>query len=120
TLFVLSKAQLVAEAQSVAQVTFGPLSLGGIPVLTLEPAVSTTSTENEYLLNSFPFADALITPNAVSKQLGLWKVTNGDALGKGHPERVTLTGTILASELYAFPVNAVSTGTGQVDSNGIT
>lgn len=119
TLFVLSKSQLVAEANSVAEVTFGPLSLGGIPILTLEPAIGTTPSNTEYLLNSFPFADADITPNAVSKQLGFWKVDDGDDLSKGHPERVTLSGKIITSELYAFPVNAVSTGDGTVTNQFI-
>src|SRR5579885_3385130 len=119
TLFVLSKAQLVAEANSVAEVVFGPLSLGGIPILTLEPAIGTTPSNTEYLLNSFPFADAGITPNTISKQLGFWKVDNGDDLSKGHPEKVTLSGKIITSETYAFPVNAVSTGDGTVTNQFI-
>ncbi len=61
-LWVISKSQLVATVPAPAFVSFGPLSLAGIPILTLEPAVSTTSTNTEYLLNSFPFADADITP----------------------------------------------------------
>lgn len=69
-LFVISKSQLVATVPSPSLVSFGPLSLAGIPILTLQPAVSTTSTNTEYLLNSFPFADALITPNPVTQQLG--------------------------------------------------
>ncbi len=120
TLFVLDKAALIAEKTTVSEAVFGPLSLGGIPVLTLEPAISTTATNTEYLLNSFPFADADITPNTVSKQLGFWKVENGGALKAGHPEKVTLNGEIIQSELYAFPVNAVSTGTGAVTNTIIT
>lgn len=119
TLFALSKSQLVAEASSIAEDVFGPLSLGGIPILTLEPAIGTTPSNTEYLLNSFPFADGLITPNAVSKQLGFWTVSDGGDLSKGHPEKVTLSGHIITSELYAFPVNAVSTGDGQVTNQFI-
>jgi hypothetical protein len=117
TLFILSKSQLVAEASSVAEDVFGeptPLSLGGIPILTLEPAISTSSTNTEFLLNSFPFLDADITPNPVSHQLGFWQVDNGAELSKGHPEKVSLEGKIIQSETYAFPVPATSTGDGSV------
>ena len=119
-LFVISKAQLVATAPAPTLVSFGPLSLAGIPILTLQPAVSTTSTTTEYLLNSFPFADALITPNPISKQLGFWTVSHDSGVSNGHPASVTLTGAIMSSETYGFPVNAVSTGTGITDKNGIT
>jgi hypothetical protein len=119
TLFALSKSQLVAEASTVTAAVFGPLSLGGIPILTLEPAIGTTPSSTEYMLNSFPFADGLITPNAVSQQLGFWKVNDGDDLSRGHPENVTLSGKIITSELYAFPVNAVSTGDGQITNQFI-
>lgn len=119
TLFILPKSQLVAEATSVTEGIFGeptPLSLGGIPILTLEPAVSNSSTSTEFLLNSFPFLDADITPNPVSHQLGFWQVDNGAALGQGHPEKVTLEGKIIQSETYAFPVPATSTGNGSVST----
>lgn len=71
-------------------------------------------------MNSFPFADADVTPNPVSHLLGLWKVTDGANVGQGHPDKATLSGTIIHSKTYAFPVPVLSTGTGTVDSNGIT
>lgn len=117
TLFLLSKSQLVALATSVAEDIFGeptPLSLGGIPILTLEPAISTSSTDTEFLLNSFPFLDADITPNPISRQLGFWEVNHGADLSKGHPETVSLEGKIIQSETYSFPVPATSTGNGNV------
>ncbi len=120
SLFVISKSQLVATVPSPDLVSFGPLSLAGIPILTLQPAVSTTPTNTEYLLNSFPSADALITPNPISQQLGFWSVTHDTGVSNGHPGNVTLTGTIIHSETYGFPVLAVSTGTGLTDKNGIT
>ena len=106
-LWTVSKSQLVAMVPSPALVIFGPLILGGIPIITLQPAVSTTATNTEYLLNSFPFADALITPNPISHQLGLWKVNHDTGVSNGNPGSVTLTGTIIRSEDYGFPVNAV-------------
>jgi hypothetical protein len=119
-LFVISKSQLVATVPAPALVSFGPLSLAGIPILTLQPAVSTTPTNTEYLLNSFPFADALITPNPITQQLGFWTVTHDIGVSNGHPGNVTLTGVIIRSEIYGFPVNAVSTGSGVTDKNGVT
>ena len=119
-LFVVSKSQLVATVPSPALVSFGPLSLAGIPILTLQPAISTTPTNTEYLLNSFPFADADITPNPIAQQLGFWTVTHDIGVSNGHPASVTLNGVIIRSEIYGFPVNAVSTGTGVTDKNGIT
>ncbi|HEY6540272.1 MAG TPA: hypothetical protein VIZ18_05010 [Ktedonobacteraceae bacterium] len=120
SLFVISKSQLVATVPAPALLSFGPLSLAGIPILTLQPAVSTTPTSTEYLLNSFPFADALITPNPITQQLGFWSVTHDSGVSNGHPGNVTLTGTIIHSETYGFPVPAVSTGTGLTDKNGVT
>ncbi|MEO6887572.1 MAG: hypothetical protein ABI456_00995 [Ktedonobacteraceae bacterium] len=39
------------------------------------------------MMNSFPFADADVTPNPVSHLLGLWKVTDGANVGQGHPTK---------------------------------
>ncbi|HEV7127821.1 MAG TPA: hypothetical protein VGN32_10310 [Ktedonobacterales bacterium] len=103
----LSKPQLVAEAATVSQVSFGPLSIASIPVLGLEPAFGDDSGI-EYLLNSFPF-DQFGNNNSVSNQLGFWKVT-----GDQNITTATLSGQIIGSETYAFPVPAASTGTGAV------
>jgi hypothetical protein len=102
------KAKLVAEANSVATVSFGdpkPLTIGGIPVLGQEPAFGDPSS-TEYLLNSFPF-DAFGNNNTVENLLGFWQVTGDDNIGKA-----TLTGKIISSETYGFTVNAQSTGNG--------
>lgn len=110
-LFGLSKPQLVAESTVINGIVFGPLSLGSIPILTLEPAFGDASGV-EYLLNSFPF-DQFGNNNSISNTLGFWEV-HGDAsltTGKGH---VSLSGRTIHSELYAFPVPAASTGTGTV------
>lgn len=103
----VNKSQLVAEGPTVSEDLFGPVSLAGIPGLGLDPAIN-TGTSNGYLVNSFPF-DATGQNNAVSSSLGLWKL-KGD----------TLTGKVISSEQYAFPIPAASTGDGSTDSNGIT
>jgi hypothetical protein len=108
-LFAISKSQLIAEGATPSMVRFGPLRLGGHKVKVLQPAVSTTSTGTEYLLNSFA--------SRLSRQLGLWTVHNGAAVTTG--SRVTLTGTLIQTEAYMNPVPALSTGSGKT-TNGIT
>lgn len=107
----ISKPQLVAQAASVNFVTFGPVSLGGVPILTLEPAFGNASG-TEYLLNSFPF-DQFGNNNSIANTLGFWSVTGDSAITSGSG-KVKLTGQIISSETYAFPMPAASTGTGAI------
>lgn len=116
-LFAVPRLELVAELANLHEVSFAPVSLAGIPIRTLEPAISTTPTQVEYLMNSFPFTAT--ARNLSSTQLGFWTVTNGIELLFGRTQEITLTGQLLQSETYAFPVGARSTGTG-VTTNGIT
>ncbi len=108
-LVAISKAQLVAQNASVNAVAFGPVSLGGIPILTLQPAVG-TGTNSEYLLNSFPY-DQFGNNNSIANTLGFWQVQGDKNITSGSGT-VTLSGRIISSETYAFPVPAASTGTG--------
>lgn len=107
-LIAISKSQLAAQAPAANAVAFGPLSLGGIPILTLQPARS-AGIDHEYLVNAFPY-DAFGNNNNVSTSLGLWSVSGEANVTTGGP--VTLTGSIMTSEQYAFPVPAASTGDG--------
>lgn len=106
----ISKPQLVNQDLSVHALAFGPVSLGGVPILTLEPAFG-DGTNTEYLVNSFPF-DQFGNSNSIANTLGLWQVTGDRHLTTGGT--VTLTGRIITSETYAFPMPAASTGTGAV------
>lgn len=117
TLFIVPLRQLEREDATLNEVFFAPVSLAGIPIRTLEPAISTTPTEIEYLMNSFPFTAT--ARNLTSNQLGFWKVEHGEELIEGKTQDITLSGHIIQSQTYAFPVGAVSTGTG-VTTNGIT
>jgi len=83
----------------------------GIPITSLQPAVSVSPSNVEYLLNSFPFTDQFQSINPTSKALGFWTVTNDEDIPNTD---VTLTGTDIASERYAFSVPAASTGDGIV------
>ena len=109
-LTAISKSQLLSEVASPNAVLFGPVALGGIPILTLQPAVS-PGVATEYLLNSFPY-DQFGNNNNIANTLGFWHVINGQHVTTGGT--VILTGTIITSETYAFPQLAASTGTGTV------
>ena len=112
----ISKSQLAAENSTVNELTFHPVALAGIPVTGLDPAIN-TGTGTGYLVNSFPY-DANGNINAISNSLGLWSLEHDSAVTTGHgvPE---LTGQVIRSENYAFPVPAASTGDGSLTA-GIT
>jgi hypothetical protein len=84
---------------------------GNIPITSLQPAVSISSSNEEYLVNSFPFTNQFQSINPTSKALGFWTVTHDEDIPNSN---VTLTGTDIASERYAFNVPAASTGDGVV------
>jgi hypothetical protein len=115
-LWMFSKSQLVSESSTVNGCAFSQQSLGGVPVLTMQPAVS-PGASTEYLLNSFPWkSDG--TPNPSSTKLGLWEVDGGSNVGLGNCGSVTLTGKLITSEKYAYTVSAKSTGTGACSKIG--
>ena len=108
-LLVISKPQLVSAASFVNAAYFTNLSLAGIPVLDLMPAISVSSTNTEYLENSFPF-DAVGNPVFSTNVIGLWRVTDdGDVTSGGIPN---LSARLVKTETYAFPVNAATTPPG--------
>lgn len=108
-LYAFSKSQLASLSTSVDLVSFGPLALDGIPVLTLRPAIG-DGTTTEYLLNAVSY-DANGNNVNVANTLGLWQVNGDENIASGSGT-VTLTGRSIASEQYAFPVPAASTGDG--------
>jgi hypothetical protein len=108
SLLALSKSQLVAGKPVVNIAEFHNLSLGGIGVLTLQPAITNSNSDIEYLLNSFPFADEAGTmPNTISKLLGLWALSDTGAVTTGAVPK--LSARIITSEVYGFPVPALTT-----------
>jgi hypothetical protein len=116
---VISKPQLAAEDSAVSDAVLGPVSLAGDPVTGLDPAIDTGSGTG-YFVNSVPFSGPAqnIVPEA--NTLGLWTLTDTASVTTGHGEPA-LTGKVLASEPYAFPVNATSTGNGSTTTvNGTT
>jgi hypothetical protein len=110
--FIFSKPQLVAQT-AVNFTVFTQLTLSGFPVTSLQPAISTSSTDTEFLANSFPFLDALgIIPNPVANTLGFWKVTGDSNVTTGNFNAVIMAGKVITSESYFFPVPALSSGLG--------
>lgn len=109
SLFAISKSQLVKEVTTVNFAEFDNLTLGGIGVVTLQPAITNSDSNIEYLLNSFPYADeAQLIPNTVEKLLGLWALSDtGDVTTGGVP---ILSATLINSETYGAPTPALSTG----------
>ena len=108
-LYALSKSQLAGESSSISGIAWQGLSLDGIPVLTLRPAIG-DGTKTEYLMNSVAY-DAEGNGVDVANTLGLWHVDGDKNLTSGHGP-VTLSGQSIHSESYAFPVPAESTGDG--------
>jgi hypothetical protein len=97
--------------------TVGSATVG--PVLFLDPShlavsfdpVYGTNEGSEFLISSFPFdANGF---RHTGNSLGLWTLTNTGSVttGVGSP---SLTGVVLPSEAYPFPVPAQSTGDGSL------
>jgi hypothetical protein len=105
----ISKPQLVSEAATVSDSVLGPVSLSGIPVTGLDPAINTGSGTG-YLVNSFPFL-ANGDNNPVARSVGAWTLQDTATVTAGHGSP-TLIGRATPSEPYAFPVPATSTGDG--------
>ena len=105
----ISKSQLAAEARQVNDAVLGPVSLSGLPITGLDPAIG-TGTGTEYLVNSFPF-QLNGDNNPAANTLGLWTLSNDASIttGRGSP---VLSGRLISSEQYAFPLPAASTGDG--------
>src|SRR5258707_666482 len=79
--FIISKPQLVSQVTA-NFTAFANLAIGGIPVTSLQPAISTSATNTEFLANSFPFlADG--ENNPVAATLGFWKVTGDSNVTSG-------------------------------------
>jgi hypothetical protein len=112
----LSKSQLAAEGL-VNFVTFGPLLLGGDPIVALAPGFG-NATSTEWMANSFPY-DTFGNNNNIANTLGLWHIQGDSAITTGSGT-IDLDGQIISSMTYAFPQPAASTGNGSVNGSGIT
>jgi hypothetical protein len=111
-IYDISKSQLVA-LQVANFIVFSGISIGGVPALAMAPSFGDASN-TMYLVNSFPY-DQFGNSNSIAKTLGYWTIVGDQAITSGSGT-VTLTGKVIGSETYAFPVPAASTGDGSVPS----
>jgi hypothetical protein len=103
-----AKADLVRGASSVPVAEYLNLTLMGIGVTALQPAITIGSAQQEFFLNSFPYLDeAQLQPTPLSHTLGLWTLSHPEAVSAGQLPR--LSATLITSEVYGFPVPALST-----------
>ncbi len=106
--YAVSKSQLIALSGPINFVHFSGLTSAGFPIFRLAPALTYGSSNAEYLLNSIPF-------NSIDNRLGLWAITNRQAVTQGGiPD---LSGTLLTSETYAVPNPAPAPGGRLLDTN---
>jgi hypothetical protein len=106
-LIAISKAQLISGT-SVHFVVFNNLALDGIGITDLHPALTTGNPGEEFLLNSFEYADAAQTqPITLTHSLGLWSLSSPWKVSAGGVP--TLTAKTITSETYGFPVPALTT-----------
>ena len=76
-LYAISKSDLVSQARSIHFVHFSNLSIGGAIAFGVQPAISFGSPPAEYFLNSLdPFG-------TFDNRLGVWAMTNRQAVSKG-------------------------------------
>ncbi len=97
-IYAVSKAQLEA-LKPANNVRFGSLSIAGQLAYHVQPAISYGNPAAEY------FMDSLDPNSTFDNRLGVWALTNRQAVttGIGLPN---LSSTVIASEAYGFPVNA--------------
>lgn len=100
-IYAISKSQLEHGHAHANDVRFGSLSQAGAPAYHVQPAITFGAPAAEYFLSS-------LDPNSTfDHRLGVWALTNGVSVtsGVGLP---TLSSTVINSESYGFPPNAVT------------
>jgi hypothetical protein len=98
-IYAISKSQLEALDPTPNYVHFGNLSIGGAITYHLQPAIGYSKSPAEFFLES-------LDPNGTfDNRLSVWAMTNRQSVtsGMGMPY---LSGTIISSEAYGFPVLA--------------
>lgn len=102
-IYAISKAQLVALSRKVNIVHFGNLSIGGSIAASVQPALTYDADANaEYFMDSI---DGFRKP---SHRLGVWAMTDRQAVGKGGTP--TLSSVVISSEPYMVPPPAAQKG----------
>ena len=97
----ISKSQLVHEAATVNDSVLGPVSLSGIPVTGLDPAID-TGARHRVPGELVPVPDAAGNNNPVADTLGVWTLRNDASVTTGHGTPV-LTGTAIRERAVRVP-----------------
>lgn len=101
-IYAIPKSELVALSSSIHFVHFDNLIIGGAIATSIQPAITTGSAAAEFFLNSLdPFG-------TFDNRLGVWAMTNEDAVAKGGIP--TLSSVVITSEPYGVPPMAIQQG----------
>ena len=101
-IYAISKLDLVTLSPAPHFVHFGNLSIGGSIAASVQPAITNSSADAEYFLNS------LDPTGTFDNRLGVWAMTDRDAVRRG--EIPTLSSMVITSETYGVPPNAIQKG----------
>jgi hypothetical protein len=109
-IYAISKSDLVARSHTTHFVHYSNLSIGGKLAASVQPALTTGSAGAEYFLSS-------LDPRGTGDhRLGVWALTNTQAVGLGGMPR--LSSLVIQSEPYAIPPPAQQKGaTSTLDSD---
>jgi hypothetical protein len=109
-IYAVSKADLVSGQPQTHFVLFDNLTIGGTIAASVQPALSSGSPAAEYFLNS-------LDPNGTfDNRLGVWAMTNREAVGMGGTP--ILSSTVITSEPYGIPPDAAQKGADSLLSSG--
>ena len=101
-IYAISKSELVNLSHSVHFVHFDNLTIGGAIATSVQPAITNSSADAEYFLNSLdPFG-------TFDNRLGVWAVTDEEAVDEGSTPK--LSSTVITSEPYGVPPPATQQG----------
>jgi hypothetical protein len=109
-IYAVSKSQLVALKQHVRFVHFDHLHIGGALAASVQPAITNGSSDAEYFMNSLDLS------GAGDNGLGVWAMTNRNAVTQG--SMPTLTSVVITSELYGKPPQAIQQGSSSLLDSG--
>jgi len=103
-LYAFAKQDLVRLKNHVHFVHFANPTFDGNPLFAIEPAITTGPAAAEYFLNAL---DLNLDGSTVNR-IGVWAMTNQADVAQGRAP--TLSSTIIGSEGYSVPPNAIQKG----------
>ncbi|MGH2507084.1 MAG: hypothetical protein ACRDHZ_06685, partial [Ktedonobacteraceae bacterium] len=101
-IYAISKDQLFDLAHAVNFVHFDNLNIGGTTAASVQPSATQGEADAEFFMNS------LDPQGTTDNRIGVWALTNRDEVTEGGIP--TLSSTLLTSETYGLPPNAIQQG----------